>query len=756
MAPQLRKKQVVQPKKKAHDKKREESPAASSSCSDSEEDFSDEQEDEEDYKRGGYHRVRCGEKFKDGRYTVLHKLGWGHFSTVWMVRDEQTAQLGAMKVVKAAAHYTEAARDEITLLSQIAENDPEDSHYCCRMVDWFEHSGAHGRHVCMVFEVLGDNLLTLIRLFAHRGIPLPAVRHLARQVLVALDYLHTTCRIIHTDLKPENVMLTEPVKPRRIDRGGGPTADQPLAGGERGDSQPPAAPSVAAPQPAAPSGGRPSKLQAVMAAGQPLTRNQKKKLKAKAKKKGGEGGSEASASMADSGITSDTSGGVVQGQEASSGEAGGAQAAAPAAAANGTHPPSQPQQQQRAEAAAAVDAANAPLQQAGADPSLAAEADQPADLERAASGRGSPPVAVDLKDLADRLMQMDCKIVDFGNACWTHKHFTDDIQTRQYRSPEVILGAGYDASADIWSLACMVFELVTGDFLFEPKAGRDYSRDEDHMAQMIELLDRMPRSVATTGRYARELFTREGRLRHIQRLNYWPLERVLEEKYKLPRHEAQSFADFLLPMLNFVPSKRATAGQMLRHPWLRGEPLSHARPAEKGGTSRHRSTEGRSQAKQRSTERSRSRSRSPKRSRSPSPTPPKGYRHHSPGAAPGAQPPQQQQHTSQQQQAVRSNGGGKDGSLSSSGMSAGTASPLPPVAALDLTASTVLLTAVGSGATVTSPPSPRPVSPAAPAAVGATKHQIQQQCGSRKSFDSNSSGQSWELVPGEGGTMSPA
>lgn len=31
------------------------------------------------------------------------------------------------------------------------------------MVDWFEHSGAHGRHVCMVFEVLGDNLLTLIR-----------------------------------------------------------------------------------------------------------------------------------------------------------------------------------------------------------------------------------------------------------------------------------------------------------------------------------------------------------------------------------------------------------------------------------------------------------------------------------------------------------------------------------------------------------------------------------------------------------------
>ena len=68
--------------------------------------------------------MRTGERFKDGRYTVLHKLGWGHFSTVWMVQDEQTGARGAMKVVKAAAHYTEAARDEITLLSQIAEKDP--------------------------------------------------------------------------------------------------------------------------------------------------------------------------------------------------------------------------------------------------------------------------------------------------------------------------------------------------------------------------------------------------------------------------------------------------------------------------------------------------------------------------------------------------------------------------------------------------------------------------------------------------------
>lgn len=54
---------------------------------------------------------------------------------------------------KSAAHYTEAARDEVQLLAKICEGDPHDSHHCVRMTDSFDHIGPHGRHVCMVFEV---------------------------------------------------------------------------------------------------------------------------------------------------------------------------------------------------------------------------------------------------------------------------------------------------------------------------------------------------------------------------------------------------------------------------------------------------------------------------------------------------------------------------------------------------------------------------------------------------------------------------
>ncbi len=57
------------------------------------------------------------------------------------------------QVQKSAKHYTEAAQDEVTLLTQIRDGDPRDAKHCVRLLDSFEHSGPNGRHMCMVFEV---------------------------------------------------------------------------------------------------------------------------------------------------------------------------------------------------------------------------------------------------------------------------------------------------------------------------------------------------------------------------------------------------------------------------------------------------------------------------------------------------------------------------------------------------------------------------------------------------------------------------
>ena len=77
-------------------------------------------------------------------------------------------------------------------------------------------------------------------------------------------------------------------------------------------------------------------------------------------------------------------------------------------------------------------------------------------------------------------------------------HYTEDIQTRQYRALEVLLGSGYGPPADIWSTACMAFELATGDYLFEPHSGDDYSRDEDHLAHIIGERDKKTSSSLKT------------------------------------------------------------------------------------------------------------------------------------------------------------------------------------------------------------------------------------------------------------------
>jgi serine/threonine protein kinase len=77
------------------------------------------------------------------------------------------------------------------------------------------------------------------------------------------------------------------------------------------------------------------------------------------------------------------------------------------------------------------------------------------------------------------------------------------ISSMAGRSVQVIIGAKYSTPADMWSLACLIFELTTGDLLFDPRSGDDYDRDEDHLALFMELLGRIPKKVALNGKYSR-------------------------------------------------------------------------------------------------------------------------------------------------------------------------------------------------------------------------------------------------------------
>jgi len=909
--------------------------------SESGEDYTDdEDEGESGYKPGGYHPVNVGDVFNQGRYVVIKKLGWGHFSTVWMVKDRKAQAAGkgthfyALKVQKSAEHYTEAAMDEVelldciaqkrkhevTLLTNPAQKDEEGVTYLemvdhakfvATLHDSFFHTGPNGRHMCMVFSMLGCNLLSVIKAFNYRGIPIEVVKRMIQGVCKGLDFLHRRCKIIHTDLKPENVLLQFPDQFDDDDEVG---ASRIASLSIEDDEKPGVTQTI-------------EELEAALQSPN-LTPEERKKLKKKLKRKrqkekkraagkpnndddddddeddddenmdesddsddspdeGGDSAQQEASlasptspllsaftdltmekiiSSASAMLTGDTAeaapeshsrvkrrlnhspfvlcnfgphlseidaklirimresvaastmgadesksrfgesekgggvaeisfllrvfqveeeladaisialGGVtwkadsredvercwrckisipnsvvqnspdasassvastafeiiqktrnlttiVEKQELSDlvmllsanlddeGDGGAELPDAPAAGSPmGSKPPPYslfrvklpvnatqvvlsflesrlpgltfltyrrdegiPQldnilfgsrAKEICNHALAMRIKEAPLNPScslatavigfdlrlvkefdalknetggaatfdlsdpsnekvlswwrarnplqdrlkaftGTDPSsemvtvvadedaresrktapvvdqtfveggkklMASESSTEPSSSREPSQSSSVARSSSRQpDLRDKNVLMSCRsvIVDLGNACWTHRHFSEDIQTRQYRAPEVLIGSKYDTSADIWSLGCMTFELLTGDLLFDPRAGEDYDRDEDHLAMFQELLGKMPKRLAVEGKYSKNFFDKKGNLKHIKHLKFWPIQDVLVEKYHFSEEDAQAVADFMTPLLDFDPNTRATALEALRSDWLK-------------------------------------------------------------------------------------------------------------------------------------------------------------------------------------------
>lgn len=539
--------------------------------------MTEDEEDWEDYVKGGYHPVQLGDTFSEGRYVVVRKLGWGHFSTVWLAKDLKQNRHVALKVVKSAPRYTETALDEIKLLQRLISGDVNHAgrRHVIGFLDHFRHKGPNGNHVCMVFEVLGENLLGLIKRHQAKGVPVHLVKQIAKQILLGLDYMHRQCGVIHTDLKPENVLIciddVEAVVQSELESAQNSQVPTKIVGVPpsrgRGGNQTPRSESIfitgSQPLPSPSSSFGTSPAFDKWAFG--MSRIDKDEQDT------ANGARDKSETKTDSVERAMGTVRVNDSPEPSTS----ATPAKPTVAAGPSlltrnAPPDVHSQQPT------PSSSNVSNGKSTSSPSPHGVPAVKAQVVVATEGSSPSPVPPEMRSTpsADAMAMTEritVKIADLGNACWTDHHFTDDIQTRQYRCPEVILGAKWGTSADVWSAACVIFELLTGgDYLFDPQSGTKYSKDDDHIAQIIELLGEFPKSLAFSGKYSGEFFNRKGELRHIHKLRFWPVESVLHDKYLLPRADADMISSFLTPMMRLNPEKRARAADMVNHAWLEG------------------------------------------------------------------------------------------------------------------------------------------------------------------------------------------
>ncbi|KAL9873548.1 dual specificity tyrosine-phosphorylation-regulated kinase 2 isoform X1 [Glossina fuscipes] len=172
------------------------------------------------------------------------------------------------------------------------------------------------------------------------------------------------------------------------------------------------------------------------------------------------------------------------------------------------------------------------------------------------------------------------KVIDFGSSCYESQRIYTYIQSRFYRAPEVILGAKYGRAIDMWSLGCILAELLSGHALFPGE------NEADQLACIIEVLGMPNKSVLATAKRTKVFFNPEGYPRYCTvrtmadgmvvliggqsrrgKQRGPPCSKSLSKA--IDGCKDALFLNFIRGCLEWDPEKRLTPSEALKHPWLR-------------------------------------------------------------------------------------------------------------------------------------------------------------------------------------------
>lgn len=156
------------------------------------------------------------------------------------------------------------------------------------------------------------------------------------------------------------------------------------------------------------------------------------------------------------------------------------------------------------------------------------------------------------------------KVIDLGSTIMYTNPLCSYLQSRYYRAPEVILGAGYDCKIDIWSFGCVLVELFTGKALF---AGEN---EHDQLIRIMSVIGLPPNGILEKARRRSCFFNEDLTPKLVKNKRGVLMQPGTKELFVGTEKEEILFKSFVLECLHWDLGLRISADDAMKHPWIKG------------------------------------------------------------------------------------------------------------------------------------------------------------------------------------------
>lgn len=528
-------------------------------------------------------------------YILLIKIGYGNNASVWMSYQISKDRYVALKIQDYQCY--DDGRREVSIIKKINDLGKTNTTRCITMLDSFilkESTSRDGdrnnkdddmKFVCSVYELYAGSLYLLIHDGKYKyGLPIPIVKKITKQLLEALNFIHTKAEVLHTDIKPENILFKGvPASHSKVieifeNSGFKKKYDKLKKEYESGNDLRSVSETDSEIESGAESVNEDEKNVDVELRRKQLFNTKTNALAKECVIEIQEIDDVFENHTNSDDDNSDSDGSIIEGEDDFSDSDGDGDNESDSDGDNESGSldeiPDGSDESNESNESEEEPCLNTRRQSVSDTASFIRykekiSIEEHYDFVKVLNNREK---SEDKEEVIDDKYVNACQIAitDFGNSYFYKKRTENEIQDRIYRSPEVIMDFKYGYPSDIWSLGCVIYELLTGFPLFNPEE-KPLTKDIHHLFLMEKMLGPIPVNMKKKSKRSKFLFDekRHFHIKNLEPIKPFSLEDVLIKQCLFTKREAREISDFLRKTLEYIPSKRATAEELLNHPWVK-------------------------------------------------------------------------------------------------------------------------------------------------------------------------------------------